>query len=147
MGEANKKNARSIQADTKFHLASCRKSYMAFAVAYAIYYGYIQSIDNEISLYLTTVQQKEFLEGITISCLVTHSHGLAYINGEDIRAFAPCTNWAYRGRNIELISALIKFATSERLLTLSMKKYSNPVIRILSFLSDVFYTQMIWFIK
>ena len=30
--QSNKKNARSIQADTKFHLASCRKSYMAFAI-------------------------------------------------------------------------------------------------------------------
>ncbi|WP_155592191.1 serine hydrolase domain-containing protein [Lysinibacillus cavernae] len=124
---SDQKNARSIQADTKFHLASCRKSYIAFAVAYAIYHGDIQSIDDEISLYLLPEQQKEVFNGITIRHLVTHSHGLEYIEGEDIRTFAPGTNWAYRGRNIELISEIIKFATKRTIAEIVNEEVFKPL--------------------
>ncbi|KGA80625.1 hypothetical protein KQ41_17355 [Lysinibacillus fusiformis] len=125
--QSNKENVRSIQADTKFHLASCRKSYIAFAVAFAIFHGYIQSIDDEISLYLAPEQQKEVFKGITIRHLVTHSHGLAYINGEDIRTFAPGTNWAYRGRNIELIAAIIQFATKRNIADIVNEEVFKPL--------------------
>ncbi|WP_341320094.1 serine hydrolase [Solibacillus sp. FSL H8-0523] len=43
-----KGNSRAIQADTKFHLASCRKSYIAYAVAYALHKDFLRSLDDEI---------------------------------------------------------------------------------------------------
>lgn len=124
---SNQEYARSIQPDTKFHLASCRKSYIAFSVAYAIYHGYIGSIDDEISLYLLPAQQKEVFKGITIRHLVTHSHGLETIDGADIRTFAPGTSWAYRGRNIELISEIIKFATNRTIADIVNEEVFKPL--------------------
>nr|GGG82754.1 hypothetical protein GCM10011398_30370 [Virgibacillus oceani] len=41
-------NARPVQEDTQFHVASVRKSYIGFAVASAVYYGYINSIDDSV---------------------------------------------------------------------------------------------------
>jgi hypothetical protein len=32
-------DARTVQEDTPFHVATVRKSYIGFAVAYALYYG------------------------------------------------------------------------------------------------------------
>ncbi|WP_431812161.1 serine hydrolase domain-containing protein [Lysinibacillus sp. FW12] len=124
---SNQENARSIQADTKFHLASCRKSYIAFAVAYAIYHGYIQSLDDEISLYLLPDSQKDVYNGITIRHLVTHSHGLEYIDGEDVQTFAPGTSWAYRGRNIELLSDIVKFSAKRTIADIVNEEVFKPL--------------------
>nr|WP_254178234.1 MULTISPECIES: hypothetical protein [unclassified Planococcus (in: firmicutes)] len=45
-GEQSKEeHARLIQEDTQFHVTSVRKSYIGFAVAYAVQEGYISSID------------------------------------------------------------------------------------------------------
>ncbi len=108
-----KKDARLVQSDTKFHIASCRKSYVAFAVAYALHHGFIQSLDAEILIYLPLPQQKELYKGITIRHLVTHSHGLIERNGEVVREFTAGTSWAYRDINVELISEIIQFTTKK----------------------------------
>ncbi|WP_461612057.1 serine hydrolase [Clostridium sp. Marseille-QA1073] len=40
------RNARPIQKDSQFNIASARKSYIGFAVALAIYQGKISSVDD-----------------------------------------------------------------------------------------------------
>ncbi|MCH7322646.1 beta-lactamase family protein [Solibacillus sp. MA9] len=109
--QSAKEDARAVQADTKFHLASCRKSYVAFAVAYALHGGFIRSLDDEILQYLPSNQQLTVYKGTTIRHLVTHSHGLNDNTGEVIREFNSGTSWAYRGINVELISQIIQHST------------------------------------
>jgi len=43
--QGRQKDAKRVGPYTLFHLASVRKTYVGFAVAYAIYHNYIASID------------------------------------------------------------------------------------------------------
>ena len=122
-----KKEARLVQSDTKFHIASCRKSYVAFAVAYAIHNGFIQSLDDEINSYLPQTQQMKIYQGTTIRHLVTHSHGLIEQNGEVIREFPAGTSWAYRGINVELISQIIQFTTHKTIADIVIDEVFTPL--------------------
>ena len=58
-------NSRLIQADTQFHVASVRKSYIGYAIAYAVNEGYIGSIDDPITRYLPS-KKNSILEGTTL---------------------------------------------------------------------------------
>lgn len=98
---------REIQEDTHFHVASVRKSYIGFAVAYAVYEGYIDSIDDLIVKYLPANSMPIF-NGTTIRHLLTHTHGLKSINGEVHREFIPGTNWSYRGVGIDMLAQIVK---------------------------------------
>ena len=122
-----KKGARFVQSDTKFHLASCRKSYVAFAVAYAIHHGLIQSLDDEINRYLPQTQQLKIYKGTTIRHLVTHSHGLTEQHGEVIREFPAGSRWAYRGINVELISGIIQFTTKKTIADILIDEIFTPL--------------------
>jgi CubicO group peptidase (beta-lactamase class C family) len=68
-----------VQLDTQFHVASVKKSYIGFAVAYAVYYGYIKSIDDLVLKYLPTLDESTW-DGTTIRHLLTHTHGLSQTN-------------------------------------------------------------------
>ena len=48
--QSNKSGSRKVQKDTQFHVASVRKSYIGFAVACAVYYGKIKTIDDLIEI-------------------------------------------------------------------------------------------------
>ncbi|WP_253896187.1 serine hydrolase [Solibacillus sp. R5-41] len=122
-----KEDARFVQPDTKFHIASCRKSYVAFAVAYALHHGFIQSLDDEILNYLPLSKQKELYKGTTIRHLVTHSHGLTERNGEVEREFIAGMSWAYRGLNVELISEIIQFTTKKTIADILNDKVFTPL--------------------
>ncbi|WP_223282891.1 serine hydrolase domain-containing protein [Neobacillus kokaensis] len=89
-----------MQVDPQFHIASVRKSYIGFATAYAVFNGFIDSIDDPITKYLSFTNE-EFLKNITIRHLLTHTHGLNTIDGKLIREFAPGQSWGYRDINIE----------------------------------------------
>ncbi|WP_255417982.1 MULTISPECIES: serine hydrolase [unclassified Lysinibacillus] len=125
--QSAKEDARLVQPDTKFHIASCRKSYVAFAVAYALHYGYIRSLDDEILMYLPLSHQKEIYKGTTIRHLVTHSHGLTESNGEGVREFTAGTSWAYRGINVELISEIIQFTTKKTIAAIVNDEVFTPL--------------------
>ena len=45
-------NAGLIEPYTQFHIASVRKAYIGFAVAYAVHHRFIASIDDPITHYL-----------------------------------------------------------------------------------------------
>lgn len=125
--QSAEEQARPIQPTTKFHLASCRKSYVAFAVAYAIHHRFIQSLDDEIVMYFPENEQKDVYKGTTIRHLVTHCHGLTEQDRDVVREFEAGTKWAYRGINVELISKIIQFATNKTIADIVQQEVFVPL--------------------
>lgn len=99
-------DARPIQPDTQFHVASVRKSYIGFAVAYAVYHGFIESIDDRVSTYLPTLDT-DLLAHTTIRHLLTHTHGLNLAGTDLIREFPAGSSWAYRNVGIDMLTQIV----------------------------------------
>ncbi|UOE95792.1 serine hydrolase domain-containing protein [Alkalihalobacillus sp. LMS39] len=124
--QSKEANARIVQANTQFHVASVRKSYIGFAVAYAIYYGYIGSIDEKISLYFPEIKE-ELLSDTTIRHLLTHTHGLVEKNGCIMREFAAGTSWAYRSVGVDLLTKLVKETTGKTIAAILQDTVFTPL--------------------
>lgn len=120
-----KSNAEPIDANTLFHLASVRKTYIAFAATYAVHYGYIQSIDDLIEKYLQYNHSN--FQQVTIRHLLTHTHGLRQINQEIKKEFSPGKNWAYRGIGVDLLVEIIEQATDRSIADILHKEVFNPL--------------------
>ena len=119
-------HSRHIQEDTQFHVASVRKSYIGFAVAYAVYKGYINSIDDSIKKYLPS-NNIPILNGTTIRHLLTHTHGLMSINGEIYREFTPGENWSYRGIGIDMLIQIVKNTTGKSVTEIVANNVFKPL--------------------
>ncbi|MFS0784310.1 serine hydrolase domain-containing protein [Bacillus sp. 1P06AnD] len=104
---SNERNTSPIDEDHQFYVASVRKSYIGFAVAYCVMKGYIQSIDDPVTAYLTHLDSP-LLDGVTIRHLLTHTHGLKMERNTIIKEFPPGCGWAYRGINIEWLTTIVK---------------------------------------
>lgn len=130
-------NARSVQADTQFHLASVRKSYIGFAVAYAVDHRYINDLDDQVSFYLTEYDQ-QLIDGVTIRHLLTHTHGLTIKEGQLTREFDPGTNWAYRGVGITMLASIITKTTGKTIAEILKTEVFTP----LSFVETGWYGEM-----
>lgn len=118
--------ARKVQADTQFHVASVRKSYIGFAAAYAVYTGCISSIDDPVARYLPLLAS-ELAAGVTIRHLLTHTHGLTKKDNSLIREFPPGTNWAYRAIGIEWLTQIIKDTTGKTVAELLQTLIFEPL--------------------
>ncbi len=104
---SNTPNSKKVTAYSQFNVASARKSYLGLMVAYALYEGKIDSIDDEAIKYF-----KDFdpllLGKTTIRHLVTHSHGLEETDdGTIFREFEPGQAWAYRDINVRMMTRLM----------------------------------------
>lgn len=119
-------NARYIQEDTQFHGASVRKSYIGFAVAYAVHHGYIASIDDSVIKYLPFFES-ENLDGITLKHLLTHTHGLKTFEGEIQREFSPGQSWAYRGTGIDMLIQIVKNTTGKTVAEIVSEQVFQPL--------------------
>ncbi|KOP78851.1 serine hydrolase domain-containing protein [Cytobacillus solani] len=119
-------DARPVQEDSQFHVASVRKSYIGFAAAYAIYNGYIQSIDDEAVKYLPAVHTEVF-GNTTIRHLLTHTHGLDRFEGNNIREFPPGQSWAYREISIEILTQIIHCSTGKSIAEILKEQVFNPL--------------------
>ncbi|MDQ0174947.1 serine hydrolase domain-containing protein [Bacillus chungangensis] len=119
-------NSRAIQEDTQFHVASVRKSYIGFAIAYAIHKGYIASIDDQACQYLPSVDA-DLLKGTKIRHLLTHTHGLRTVNKSIIREFLPGESWAYRDICVDLISQIIKNTTGKTIADIVFQQVIEPL--------------------
>ncbi|MEK5070908.1 serine hydrolase domain-containing protein [Sporosarcina sp. FSL K6-1508] len=119
-------NARRIQEDSQFHVASVRKSYIGFAVAYAVHNGFIASIDDPITKYLPSLDAN-FLNGTTIRHLLTHTHGLKIGRDEIIREFIPGQSWAYRGIGIDMLTQIVKNSTGKTIAEIVSELVFQPM--------------------
>ncbi|RFA33068.1 hypothetical protein CAI16_15995 [Virgibacillus dokdonensis] len=110
--KSNKPNASDVQEDTQFHVASVRKSYIGFAVAYANYYGYIQSIDDPVLTYLPELEDAIW-KNTKIRHLLTHTHGLNQKKETVFREYPVGRNWAYRQVGVHALTQIVKRATGK----------------------------------
>lgn len=73
-------SARQTAADSQFKVASVRKSYIGFAAAWALNSGAVRSFDDPVLRYVSVGREEsEFLKGVTIGNLLTHTHGLLFL--------------------------------------------------------------------
>ncbi|MFS1516672.1 serine hydrolase domain-containing protein [Bacillus sp. SCS-151] len=119
--------ARLIQEDSQFHVASVRKCYIGFAVAYAVYHGFIKSIDDEVTKYLPMKTSKS-LQHTLIRHLLTHTHGLMEtVNGTIVREFLPGENWAYRNIGVNLLTQIVKNTTGKTVAQILNEQVFRPL--------------------
>ena len=104
---SNTATNKKVTASSQFNVASARKSYLGLMIAYALYEGKINSIDDEAIKYFKDFDSA-LLGKTTIRHLVTHSHGLEETNnGTIFREFEPGQSWAYRDINVRMMTRLI----------------------------------------
>ncbi|OJE36134.1 penicillin-binding protein [Bacillus tropicus] len=104
---SNTSTSKKVTASSQFNVASARKSYLGLMIAYALYEGKINSIDDEAVKYFKDFDSV-LLGKTTIRHLVTHSHGLEETNdGTIFREFEPGQSWAYRDINVRMMTHLI----------------------------------------
>ncbi|PEM42023.1 serine hydrolase domain-containing protein [Bacillus toyonensis] len=104
---SNTSTSKKVTASSQFNVASARKSYLGFMVAYALYDGKINSIDDEAIKYFKDFDPT-LLDKTTIRHLVTHSHGLGETDdGTIFREFEAGQAWVYRDINVRMMTHLI----------------------------------------
>ncbi|WML56245.1 serine hydrolase domain-containing protein [Neobacillus sp. PS2-9] len=123
---SNKPNARKVQKDTQFHVASVRKSYIGFAVAYAVYYGYIQSMDDQVLKYLPELEEAIWKD-TTIRHLLTHTHGLNHRAETVFREYPVGQNWTYRQVGIDALTKIVKTTTGKSVSDINHELVFTPL--------------------
>lgn len=88
----HQQDARKVDENSQFNIVSGRKTYIAFAVAYALFHGKINSIDDTVDNYISYLSIKR-IKGTTIRHLLTHCHGLEERDGKIVKVFESGTNW------------------------------------------------------
>ncbi|MFJ7913648.1 MULTISPECIES: serine hydrolase domain-containing protein [unclassified Lysinibacillus] len=122
--QGQQQDAKRIGPHTLFHLASVRKTYVGFAVAYAIYHNYIASIDDKLSDYL---ENEIVFADVSIRHLLTHTHGLRRQNEKVMKEFKAGYNWAYRDINVELLAKVIFKATGKTIAEIVDEQVFQPL--------------------
>lgn len=119
--------AREIQADSQFHAASVRKSYIGFAVACSLFDGHISSIDDPIIDYLPDVDL-DIVRGTTIRHCLTHTHGLRKgPDGSFVRHFKAGQDWEYRNPGVNLLIELVRKTTGKTVAQLLRERVFSPL--------------------
>ncbi|WP_249292303.1 serine hydrolase domain-containing protein [Metabacillus flavus] len=97
--------AQKVQKDSRFNIASIRKSYIGFALACMIAEGKIRGLDQDLCTYFPAIP---VIEGTTIRHVLTHTHGLAEKDGKWIRMFPPGEDWFYNNAGVNLLISIIQ---------------------------------------
>ncbi len=124
--QSNTHNARIVQVDTQFHVASVRKSYIGFAVAYAVYYGYIASIDDLVLTYKPGLDHIVWKD-TSIRHLLTHTHGLDELEGIAFREYPPGENWTYRQVGTKILTEIVEQTTGRTVSDILHEQVFNPL--------------------
>ncbi|MBV6712524.1 serine hydrolase domain-containing protein [Paenibacillus chitinolyticus] len=114
--------SRAVGADSRFNVASVRKTYLGFAVSLAIYEGRIGGLDDPVSDYMAD-PDGALLAGTTIRHLLTHTHGLA---SPQKRIFPPGADWAYNNVGVNLLIRMIGEVFGKPLAQLLNEKVFRP---------------------
>ncbi|WP_240050782.1 serine hydrolase domain-containing protein [Metabacillus litoralis] len=110
--QSNDSGASIVNKETQFHVASVRKSYIGFAVAYALYHNYIGDIDDLVLNYLPELDEIIWKK-TTIRHLLTHTHGLYLEQGIVYREHPAGQSWTYRQVGIDALTKIVKKTTNK----------------------------------
>lgn len=100
----NSEGSRVIDAESRFNVASIRKTYLGFAISLALYEGKIKSLNDRVIEYLEDLNES-VMRNTTIRHLLTHTHGL---EGPHHRSFPPGTNWKYNNAGVNLLIRIVQ---------------------------------------
>ncbi|WP_430787348.1 serine hydrolase domain-containing protein [Virgibacillus flavescens] len=115
--------AKNVGVNSQFNVASCRKTYIAFTVAYAIFHGKIKSIDDNVDDYL-----KDFkLKGVKIRHLLTHCHGLQEQSGKIVQIFPPGTDWQYNNAGVNLLIKIVEHTAKKTISGILLENAFEPM--------------------
>lgn len=108
-------DSRFVDAESRFNVASVRKTFLGFAISLALVEGKIESIDDLVVDYLGDIDREVF-DHTTIRHLLTHTHGLDSLYH---RQFLQGTDWNYNNVGVNSLIELIR------------KLYKMPLARLL----------------
>ncbi|WP_152392907.1 serine hydrolase domain-containing protein [Paenibacillus guangzhouensis] len=98
--------SRKVDAESRFNVASVRKTYLGFAVSLAFYEGRIKSLDDHVTDYLDDLDEL-ILKDTKIRHLLTHTHGLQGRANHIRRVFSPETDWEYNNTGVNLLIKIV----------------------------------------
>jgi CubicO group peptidase (beta-lactamase class C family) len=118
-------NGAGLNAASRFHVHSVRKSYIGLALALAQEDGKIGSLDDPVSNYLH--EAPALLANTTLRHLVTHTQGLnTRHDGTLVRDHPPGEGWQYVNTGIDLLLDLIRQQTGQSVSELLQARILEP---------------------
>jgi CubicO group peptidase (beta-lactamase class C family) len=117
--------SRKVDAESRFNVASVRKTYLGLAVNLALYEGRIKSIDDEVMDYVDGLDER-VLKGTTIRHLLTHTHGLRGSDGGKSRDFPAGTNWQYNNAGVNLLIRIVNNVFAQTLSEVMQERIFGP---------------------
>jgi CubicO group peptidase (beta-lactamase class C family) len=103
----NSVGSRIVDAQSRFNVASVRKTYLGFAVSLALYEGRIKNLDDYVTDYLDDLDEL-VLKDTKIRHLLTHTHGLQGSDNLNKRIFPPGTDWQYNNTGVNLLIKIVQ---------------------------------------
>jgi CubicO group peptidase (beta-lactamase class C family) len=125
--QSKNSNARKVQADTQFHVASVRKSYIGFTLAYAVYHGHIKSIDDHVLEYMPELEESVWKD-TSIRHLLTHTHGLHQRDDVTYREYPVGEYWTYRQVGITVLTEMVKRTTNKTVSDIVHDQVFKPLL-------------------
>lgn len=114
--------ARLIDEQSRFHIASVRKTYLGLAIGLALYEGRIGSLDDSVERYLDQ-SNGSAIYGTTIRHLLTHTHGMESLYS---RSFPPGSDWTYNNVGVNLLIRIIEVVFREPLAKVLSSRVFEP---------------------
>jgi CubicO group peptidase (beta-lactamase class C family) len=121
----NTVGSRRVDAQSKFNIASVRKTYLGFVVSLALYEGRIKNLDDCVTDYLDDLDEI-VLKDTTIRHLLTHTHGLQGSDTLIKRAFPPGTDWKYNNTGVNLLITLVQKVFGQTLALILQERLFLP---------------------
>ena len=118
----NNENSRLVDAESRFNIASIRKTYLGFAISLALHEGRIKGLDDAVSDYLDDLDAN-VIRGTTIRHLLTHTHGLY----SPLRRIFPAgTDWTYNNAGVNLLIKIVQIVFDRPLAKVIEEKLFLP---------------------
>ncbi|MEC0229990.1 serine hydrolase domain-containing protein [Paenibacillus alba] len=117
--------SRETDVQSRFNIASIRKTFLGFAVSVALYEGRIESLDEYVTNYLEDLDEL-LLKDTKIRHLLTHTHGLQGSDYPLIRIFPLGTGWKYDNTGVNLLIKIVNKVFAQTLAEVIEERLFKP---------------------